>query len=354
MRKAYLQLALNEEEKLVSIYEVLPGIECNCTCPGCASKLIAKNKDKSPDQALKPGQKIAHFAHAGPECTWANESAIHLLAKEVLEKTKTFLLPDLIYKGKELAKRKLLQFDEVRNEEKIKKNNIQLQPDSILIKNKKELFIEFYKTHAVDDAKVEKFKKLNKSCVEVDVNGVEPLHNGKKNIEGMRTILEREVISKSWLHNSQQENLYEEFLQKEREEELQEKTITEEKTERSRSFKDDFDEDFLNTNYVWPQLTEKELKKRERNKERNLKWKQSLLKEGYKFLKTYKGRGDLWGHELIYCPKAKDEYRHLPINKDNCEKCPFFRANIFGWKEGVYVACGYNNKLKFKGNSIQI
>jgi hypothetical protein len=348
MQRTYLQLALDENKDLVSIYEVIPGIDCNCKCPGCGSGLIAKNKGKVPGQALKPGQKIAHFAHAGPECTWANESAIHLLAKEVLEKTKTFLLPDLIYRGRELANRKLIQFDEVLNEERIGKNDIQIQPDLILIKNKKELYIEFFKTHAVDNAKIVKLKRLDQSCVEVDINDLQPLQNGEKNFEGMRRILEREVISKSWLHNSQQENLYEELLQKERKEEHQEKTIAEEKTETSQSFDDDFEEDFLDTNFVRPQLSEEELNKRERNRERNSKWKQNLLEEGYKFLKTYKGRGDLWGYDLIYCPKAKDEYRRVPINKDNCEKCSFFRANIFGWKEGVYVACGYSNKMTYQ------
>lgn len=347
MQKAYLQLAINETKELVSIYKVPNGIECNCKCPGCGIGLIAKNKGKSPNQALKPGQKIAHFAHAGPECTWANESAIHLLAKEVLERTKKFLLPGLVYKGKKIAKRKLILFDKVLNEEKIHEENIRLQPDIILIKNKKELYIEFFKTHAVDITKVEKLKRINKSCVEVDINDIEPLHNGEKNFEGMRMVLEKEVISKSWLHNTQQEKLYEEHLQKKRKEEI---TIVEEKTETSRSFDNDFEEDIFDTNFAWPQMTEEELKNREKNKERNLKWKQSLLKEGYMFLKTYKGRGDLWGYDLIYCPKAKEEYRRVPINKDSCLKCPFFRANIYGWKEGVYVACGYRNKLKYKEN----
>jgi len=55
MKELLLQLALNSEGKLVSIYQVPTGKKCNCFCPKSEEPLIAKNKNKSPGQILKEG-----------------------------------------------------------------------------------------------------------------------------------------------------------------------------------------------------------------------------------------------------------------------------------------------------------
>ena len=141
-------------------------------------------------------------------------------------------------------------------------------------------------------------------------------------------------------------------MEGEKKNELEKKTLVEGKSHKNEGVNTDwnFEDDFLSDNREWPECTEEELKRRKEKEDRNLKWKQNLLNKGYKFLKVYKGRGDLWGHKLVYCPKAKEEYRRLPINKDNCDRCPFFRCNIYGWKAGEYIACGFKNKLKYQEN----
>ena len=69
----YLTYALNEKGELVGVDCVPTGAKCNCFCPGCKERLLAKNK----------GVKRAHhFAHRGVECKSAYESMLHLLAKE--------------------------------------------------------------------------------------------------------------------------------------------------------------------------------------------------------------------------------------------------------------------------------
>lgn len=139
----------------------------------------------------------------------------------------------------------------------------------------------------------------------------------------------------------------------ERKNALEKKTFAEESTYKNEDVNNDwnFEDAFLSDDRVYLECTEEELKSRKENEDRNFKWKQNLLNEGYKFLKVYKGRGDLWGHMLVYCPKAKEEYKRLPINHDNCDRCPYFRCNIYGWKPGEYVACGFNAKLKYLENN---
>lgn len=89
MNASNLQIGLNKDNQLVSIFDVETGEKCNCTCPECGDKLIAKNRNKKFNEPLKKGQKIAHFSHAnGADCPSAQETAVHLLAKQVLSKNK--------------------------------------------------------------------------------------------------------------------------------------------------------------------------------------------------------------------------------------------------------------------------
>ncbi|MBR9847521.1 MAG: hypothetical protein GYB35_16105 [Algicola sp.] len=83
-----LTYAIHKNE-LVHISQVTSGLDCNCICPNsnCKGKLVAR----------KGKVKSHHFAHYSLEdCGGAIESSLHLLAKDILRKTKVFALPDLI------------------------------------------------------------------------------------------------------------------------------------------------------------------------------------------------------------------------------------------------------------------
>lgn len=70
---------------LVHVDDVPNGEACGCTCPECDSKLIAKNKGQHNQH---------HFAHVGgSDCVGAVESALHLMAKEILSEGKKIMLP---------------------------------------------------------------------------------------------------------------------------------------------------------------------------------------------------------------------------------------------------------------------
>lgn len=82
---AYLTYAVGEKGHLVHVDDVPNGEVCGCTCPECGSKLIAKNKGQHNQH---------HFAHiGGSDCVGAVESALHLMAKEILSEGKKIMLP---------------------------------------------------------------------------------------------------------------------------------------------------------------------------------------------------------------------------------------------------------------------
>ena len=73
----------------MSIDEILEsekGLKCECYCPGCGMKLQAK---------IGNGKKQRHFAHNNASCNAlaAHQSALHMLAKEILR----FLKAENIY-----------------------------------------------------------------------------------------------------------------------------------------------------------------------------------------------------------------------------------------------------------------
>jgi len=63
------------------------GLACRCMCPDCGERLIANHGT---------GIKQPYFSHeSGAECEAAYETALHLLAKEVLAEERRILLPPL-------------------------------------------------------------------------------------------------------------------------------------------------------------------------------------------------------------------------------------------------------------------
>ena len=68
---------------MVSPAEVPSGRACDCVCPGCHSPL----------QARKGEQNVWHFAHDGSACATGAETAIHLMAKQILASERNIRLP---------------------------------------------------------------------------------------------------------------------------------------------------------------------------------------------------------------------------------------------------------------------
>ncbi len=169
---ADLVYALNEDGKLVHISEVSPGADCKCLCPNpsCGKPLVAKVRQLTPNQYGK--YKAKHFAHgADQSCANAPESALHLLAKEIVEDELLLLLPEVraTYAGvsRVLHKSSEVRFTHAIQEAKTLKEVI---PDIYLECDGHLLLVEIFVTHACDEEKSRQLKVKGIATVEIDLS----------------------------------------------------------------------------------------------------------------------------------------------------------------------------------------
>lgn len=156
---AFLTYALNEKGNLVHVDSVPNGNECGCVCPCCECSLCAKNGGH---------EREHHFAHlGGSDCVGGVESALHIMAKEVFQRRKCVRLPAI----KDVCNSELLHLDEVDVE--VRDDSTFLRPDCIGRYGDKTIWIEFKRTHAVDQKKKEKIVSRRVDCLEIDLNGCE-------------------------------------------------------------------------------------------------------------------------------------------------------------------------------------
>lgn len=179
--------------KSAHIDEVENGLKCGCICSYCNMALIAKNNDEN---ILRH-----HFAHSTVDCGYAYESAIHLLAKEIILERKKIFIPEYKYQISNgyhdyIFKAELIVFDEVRNEKRITKDEIIIQPDAVGTFNKRKIYIEFVYKHDIDDVKLEKINRLEFDCIRVDLNTT------RLDRESIILLLETDNNSKMWVNNN--------------------------------------------------------------------------------------------------------------------------------------------------------
>ena len=145
------------------IEDVPRGLDCNCVCPECGSKL----------EAHKGNVQRHHFQHYSvAECKGAYESQLHLLSKAIIEENKALMLP--LYEGKYCSlQQKRQSFTEVVQE----CAQDDLQPDCLCKYmdehgNEQTLWVEIFYSHAVDDEKARKIQERHIACVEIDVSSL--------------------------------------------------------------------------------------------------------------------------------------------------------------------------------------
>lgn len=306
-----LTYALLENELVfISDPRVKNGFQCACICPECKKPLNARNNEKN--------VREKHFAHKpGDDCPYAVESALHLLAKSVLSKNKKIFVPDFHYdyRQKNLDSKfkdgQLINLETVILEKTIIEDGVEVIPDAIGIINDKEVFIEFAKTHFVDETKLQKIIKLNKTCIEIKIN----------HLELDEIVLSNFLTTKSpfiyWINNPR---LNEEFKKKEED-------------ERRRKEQEEKE---------WKEEIEKQTKEN------------NQIKEKYKYNTNFKK----YKLDFIYsrnCPLVKMEvfqnldsrYLELPIIKDIINGS-FWNTEIYGRiPNGKYIFLGKEKKIVF-------
>lgn len=183
---AYLTYAVGEKGHLVHVDDVPNGEACGCTCPECDSKLIAKNKGQHNQH---------HFAHVGgSDCVGAVESALHLMAKEILSEGKKIMLPRYPL---QVGGVRLFQSVDVESYDK----KLSLRPDCVGDTDGQKLWVEFKRSHEVDTDKAAKIKSAKIECIEIDINAC-PLDPLK-----MKEFLEESSENRQWIYFKGQESL---------------------------------------------------------------------------------------------------------------------------------------------------
>lgn len=168
-----LAFGLSLDGILVHIDAVANGKACNCVCPNCRDPLIAKNNQKN--------VITHHFSHSGSECAGGGETAIHLMAKQIVVTKKRVLSPlfneqpefhDLsgkMYSGERIyIKPTIIRADNAEQEVDFPG----FTPDIVFDVNGKKLLIEIQVTHKVDDEKKEKVQNAGMAMMEVDLSGI--------------------------------------------------------------------------------------------------------------------------------------------------------------------------------------
>lgn len=189
---------------LVHVMDVPNGLACNAFCPNCKEPLIARANNKNGNF-----RKTAHFSHAsGSECSGAIESAIHLLAKQILVHNKCIQLPDFHFDyDQENLESKIKSFNRILFDEALEEVPLKSNDDSIIVDilakvNGLNLIIEFANTHFVDEKKRNKIKNLGIPCIEINLKGL------SLDYDAISTFLLSKTSLIYWIYNPKQENLY--------------------------------------------------------------------------------------------------------------------------------------------------
>ncbi len=206
-----LQYGLRDD-KLISINDISDeqkGLKCNCYCPGCGMKLQAK---------LGSGKRQPHFAHNNEACdiVIAHQSALHILAKEIIQEEQKIGLPALKVSFDDIPKNNIkADYYELPNEliyktaqtvmcEQVilEKKISDIVPDVIVKIGERYCLIEIAVTHFVDETKAEKIKKVGLPVIEIDLSELSGMELNKDNVN---KILLEESDLKYWIYNPKRE-----------------------------------------------------------------------------------------------------------------------------------------------------
>ncbi|MFL9595859.1 coiled-coil domain-containing protein [Aeromonas veronii] len=158
MARILMTRALDDNGHIVDVKDVVSGKACNCTCIGCQGAVWA----------MKGQVKAHYFAHEPNSieqnsCTWKPETEIHILAKEILATDRQLLLPI----GTINPIHKNIVFDEMVCE--VYEGRV--IPDVIGFIEGEKVLIEVAVTHFCERGKIKELKRVNATCVELDLSG---------------------------------------------------------------------------------------------------------------------------------------------------------------------------------------
>lgn len=243
-----------KENKIIHIDELQEserGLSCGCVCPSCGAQLQAKL-----------GQKNRHhFSHTSENCSneAATQTALHLLAKEIIAQGKPMLFPEICleYKNSPYFSHKYIQGVpvniEIKPARKIKCDEVILErklqsivPDVIFIAQQNKCIVEIAVTHFIDEVKEQKIKEIGLPTIEIDLSKI-------YRQDFKREELENEILNnpenRKWIYYPNFENLilkanekYKEIIEniehkKQQEEEKRKRREEEQKIQKEKYYK---------------------------------------------------------------------------------------------------------------------
>ena len=163
--KGDVALAFGErpDGSIVHVGTVKSGLACDCRCPGCGVRLVAR----------KGPVKEHHFAHYNSvPCRVAVETALHKLAKQILNQRRELLIPEVaVDVGDERevgSPAQMFHFDRAE----LETPEQGFIPDVVLYKGDRRLIIEVYVTHLTGALKRQRIALTDVSALEIDLSKV--------------------------------------------------------------------------------------------------------------------------------------------------------------------------------------
>lgn len=197
----------NEIIHISAVPNTLNGNKCKCICLSCGKQLVAK----------KGRIRKHHFSHKANDykcdANLANETALHKLAKKIFEENNHIRIPPFYAKdefGNEIKCSEECVFEYKKVDVEKKENNI--IPDIKLIGVANVLIVEIAVTHKVDNLKIEKIKKRNISCIEINL--AKFIANGEFDKEQLKKELIENIKVKTWIYNKKEKDLLKEYQEK--------------------------------------------------------------------------------------------------------------------------------------------
>lgn len=206
--------------KIVHIETVDSGLLCKCVCPYCHNNLVAKKGKKN----------IHHFAHismTGAEindCSYGNQTALHIIAKEILLNDKFIMLPVLFvsavvddvngrsHRATKNVPAYKLSIESVGSEVILDG----IIPDIHIRSGEKELLVEIVVTNFPNRRKIDWLKQHNKAAIQIDLSVYYKSiggRDGKWDYGELRSLILEAFNCKSWLHNPKEASIYNSLLE---------------------------------------------------------------------------------------------------------------------------------------------
>ncbi|HJU45761.1 MAG TPA: hypothetical protein VJ647_03210, partial [Chitinophagaceae bacterium] len=185
-----------KNNELVTIEEVKSGLDCDCYCPACKNRLIARKG---------PLVKSSFAHYAVPDCNRGIEAGMQRLCKDIIAAEKRFTLPALYFAYSWRSR--------ILPEKEIRVDAVRLEPRSgslvsdILIESRgKTMIIEITVNQRSSWERMQLLKSKDSNAVEVHLPRMVEYLFQRKDFRLTDGDFRQELLfrasSKSWIHNS--------------------------------------------------------------------------------------------------------------------------------------------------------